>query len=118
LFIARVDIDIFFIYVDLRTPTTRSRIMSGLDQYDNPIKQRIKSCRTYNRKHHAPAKKSKLGLDKSKFCTAREVAARWGVSIQTIHSLINRGDLEAFRLVTQYRIKVDSVLAFEVRNSI
>lgn len=88
--------------------------MSTLDQYDNPLAQHMKSLRAYNSYTPRPKKYSTTGLDRNKYCSVQEVADRWSVHPQTIYKLVHEGHLETFRLSRTFRIKVASVLAFEV----
>ncbi|WP_366140161.1 excisionase family DNA-binding protein [uncultured Marivita sp.] len=49
--------------------------------------------------------------------TPDTLAARWGCSSETIRQMINRGELQAFRLGRLYRIPNHIVEAYECQNS-
>jgi len=45
--------------------------------------------------------------------TVKQVAARWQCDAQTVRALIKQGDLPAFRVGNEYRIKESAVTEFE-----
>jgi len=55
---------------------------------------------------------STCGAPEGPWLTTSEAAKAIGCSLQTIRNLIGRGELEAIRLVRQFRVRHESVHAY------
>ena len=47
------------------------------------------------------------------YLTPNEIAARWRVSGLTVRNIVNRGDMEALKIGTAYRIPIEEVERYE-----
>ncbi len=57
-------------------------------------------------------------IEPNKYYTPNELSERYNVNTRTIARLIGRGELPALRIGRQLRVKGESILEYEARNTI